>query len=550
MAASEKTTYRFDVDYAKLSEGYRAIKREMAEAEKAAKAVAKEQQRLAKETAREQERAAKETASAMERAWKSTKDAQKQALRDGLSEMKAASKEHDDSVKGMSARWASLGTSVLGAIGAMASISSVLGVLRDIQERFKGISESADATAKAMLPLSTQVAGKGGPAEVRKIALAGASFGLTPEETGTIGNTLKSIQGASIEKDLPTIAKLSNLGVAGQDAAPIAQAGIVRGLGSARASDLALKAADLSSWDVSDVARVMPKTMLFSSMESGLAAGSALAEAGVVKEQLPAQTEALSRVLNKDKSPLSRKFKLAGLSESERIDKLSAAADASGNRGEFLRTLPEKYKLGEEEGRALRAVLSLGGKFGQYERDLKATPAGELDARYSKVMEDPMQRRAFDARKAAAVARYQQDFGPMADAAEQERARIQTTGMRFQTELPPEVAAAMTDQEGKANWLGRGWSALQGIGFGSGLAGAARFATMPGSGGALGFTTGQEFLPSVFGRAPGGDSEAARTEKTDALLRALEANTQATMDNTKATGGGDAVGVTNRNADL
>lgn len=550
MVASEKTTYRFDVDYAKLSEGYRAIKREMAEAEKASKALAKEQQRIAKETAREQERAAKETSLAMERAWQRTKDAQKQALRSGLAEMKAASKEHDESVGGMSKRWASLGTSVLGAIGAMASISALSGVLRDIQERFKGISESADATAKAMKPLSVQVAGKEGPAFTRQAIAMGASQGLTPEETGALANTIKSIQGADFQKEFRTGAKLANLGVGGQDAAPIIQAGVVRGMGGQRAAELALTASDIAPWAVGDVAKVVPKTLGYSSLESGLAAGATLRTAGIPLEQMPASVEALQRVLTKDETPLARKFKLKGLGEAERIQKLSAAADASGNRAEFIRRMPEKYKLGEEESRALRAALSMGGDYyAQQEAALRGTQTGEMDRRFEAIMQDPLQKREFEGRRASAVSRAMQELGPMGDAAEQERARTQAQGARLMGELPPEVAAAMTDQEGRTNWMGRGWGALQRIGGGSGLAGAAR-ALIPGQGGALGTAAGQEFLPSVFGRASGGDNSAGRNDSTEAMLKALEANTQATIANTKATGGGDPVGAIDRNADL
>lgn len=616
--STEKTTYRFDADYAKLAEGYRAIMREEANAQKAAKESARAAQqnekmqrdamaasqravienerlkskakqdamRLAKKTAEEQKAAAikasreeaqaainerrramreavtmardeareertiaRETHREMQAAWRRTKEAQKESLRDGKKEMEDAAAAHNEETEGMAGGWKRIGTAALGAIAGMATVQSVISLLSDVQDRFDGITESADETAKALRPLATQTAGKGGAAEVKKIARMGAEYGLTPQETGEIGNTLKSIQGADVEKDLPTIAKLSNLGVQGQDAAPIAQAGIVRGMGSARASDLALRAADLSSWDVSDVARTMPKTALFSSMESGLAAGSVLAEAGVVKEQIPAQTEALSRVLNKDKSKLAKKFKLGGLSEAERVTKLNAAADASGNRSEFLRTLPEKYDLGEEEGRALRATLSLGNKYGEYEQQLRATPKGELDTRFSAVMQDPMQRREFEARRSDAMTRYATDFGPMAEAAEQERISKQATGARLMREMPTEAAAAMTDDQGRANWLGRGWSALQGIGGGSGLLGAAR-AIVPGQGGALGQSAGQEFLPSVFG-GNGSTRETANAEVSK-LVEALDKNTAATERNSQSTGSapvGAAAVPVDRNAD-
>lgn len=617
--STEKTTYRFDVDYAKLAEGYRAIMREEANAQKMAKESAKaaqqsekmqrdamaasqkavienerlkskakqEAMRLAKKTAEEQKAAAikaardeaqaainerrramreavsmareeareertiaRETHREMQASWRRTKEAQKESLRAGKKEMEDAAAAHNEETEGMAGGWKRIGTAALGAIAGMATVQSIISLLSDVQARFDGITESADETAKAMRPLATQTAGKGGPAEVRKIARMGAEFGLTPEETGTIGNTLKSIEGANVEKDLPTIAKLANLGVKGEDAAPIAQAGIVRGIGSGRASDLALQAADQSSWDVSDVARVMPKTMLFSSMESGLAAGSTLAKAGVVKEQIPAQVEALSRVLGKDKSKLSRRFKLGGLSEAERVEKLNAAADASGDRGEFMRTLPEKYDLGEEEGRALRAVLSQGNDFGRYEQQLRGTQAGELDRRFDLVMKDPQQKREFDARRSDALTRYATDFGPMADAAEQERISKQATGARLMREMPTEAAAAMTDDRGRANWLGRGWSALQDIGGGSGLLGAAR-AIVPGQGGALGQSAGQEFLPSVFG-GNGSTRETANAEVSK-LVEALDKNTAATERNSKSTGGelvGAGAGPIDRNADL
>lgn len=560
-ASSEKTTYRFDVDYAKLSEGYRAIKREMAEAEKASKEIAREQKRIAKETADAQSRAAKESANAMESAWKRTKDAQKQALRAGLLEMKAAAKEHDESVAGMSSKWAGLATSVGGAIAGMASISAVLGVLRDIQERFKGIAESADATAKAMKPLAVQVAGKEGPAFTRQAIAMGAAEGLTPEETGALANTIKSIQGADFQKEFKTGAKLANLGVEGQDAAPIIQAGVVRGMGGQRAAELALTASDRAPWSVADVAKVVPKTLGYSSLESGLAAGATLRTAGIPLEQMPASVEALQRVLTKDDTPLSKKFKLKGLNEAQRIQALSAAADASGNRAEFIRRMPEEYKLGEEESHALRAALSMGGDFyGQQEAALRGTQTGEMDRRFDAVMQDPLMKREFEGRRSTAVSRAMAELGPMGDAAEQERARTQAQGARLMGELPPEVAAAMTDQEGRANWMGRGWSALQRIGGGSGLAGVAR-TVIPGQASAFGQASGQEFLPSVFGRAPGGDSATTRmtvtNDQLERLATALEENTRATVTNSdvskltsKTLPGGDFSALADRNADL
>lgn len=501
---------------------------------------------------REQAKAAQEMERAATLAWKRTKAAQHEALRDGLHEMKAAAAAHDKDVSAIDKRWGGLGKTlgtlpakILGFVGAAASVQTVVGLLRDVEARFEGVSRSADETAKAMRALSVQTAGKEGAKFTRETLLLAAGHGMAPEDAGVLANTIKSIQGADFKKEFQTGAQLANLGVAGSDAAPIIQTGVVRGMGGQRAAELALTASDLAPWAVGDVAKVVPKTLGYSSLESGLAAGVTLRTAGVPLEQMPASVEALQRVLTKDKTPLSKKFHLAGLSESERIAALSAAADASGDREEFIRTMPEKYKLGEEESRALRAALSMGGDFyGKQETALRGVQTGELDRRFESIMQDPLQRREYEARRAASVARATQELGPVADAAEQVRARTQATGMKLLGEMPPEAAMAMTDDSGSANLLGRTWSSLQRVGAGSGIAGAA-LGFFPGGMGRLGAESVHEFVPSLIG----GDNEGDRNKQTDALLRALEANTEATNANTQASGG-DGARRTDRNAGL
>lgn len=520
---AEKVTYKMEADYAKLSEGYRRIKQEQVEAERAAKASEKEKQRIARETHRE-----------MDKAWNTTKDTQKRALRDGLQEMKRAAREHDESVGGMSQKWGALALRAGGAIAGMMSIGALVGVLRDIQQRFDGIAESADATARALRPLAVQVAGKEGPGFTRAAMLMGAKEGLSPEEVGELANTVKSIEGAT-QKDLLVGMRMTQLGVEGQDAAPIVQTGVVRGIGAQRAAELALTASDLAPWAPKDVAKALPKTMKFTSLEQGLAASATMRRAGIITEQIPYATEAVGRLLSKQDSPLAKKFKLKGLSETEQIARISAAADASGDREKFIRSLPEKYKVGEEEARGLQALLSQGDYFQRAEAALRAAPEGDVERRLAALREDPMQRREFEGRRAAAMARYQQEYGPMADAAAAERARTQATGMRLQEELPPEMAAAMTDANGRANWRGRTWVALQNRGGGSGVLGAMRLA-VPGQTGGFGLEMGREFLPSVFGGRNGGE-EFALNKKVDELVTALEANTAATRENSQASGG-------------
>lgn len=575
---TEKITYKFDSDYAKVQQGYRDIMKAAAEADRARKSAAKEQEaeqkrlskieaealaaskkavmenqkaksraaqdafrdtkRAAEETTRAQQAATRDSMRASERAWDRTKTVQREALRDGRKEMVGAAREHDEKVGGMTARWRGMAMAVGGAIAGMMSVRAVIGVLRDIQDRFDGIAQSADETARAMRPLAVQVAGKEGAGFTKEAAILGAKAGLTPEETGALANTIKSIQGADFQKEMVTGGKLANLGVTGQDVAPIIQAGVTRGMGGQRAAEVALAASDIAPWSVGDVAKALPKTMKFSSLETGLAASATMREAGIIGEQIPYATEAVGRLLSKEESPLAKKFKLKGLDEVQQVQKISAAADASGDREKFIRQLPEKYQIGEEEARGLQALLSRGDAFAEKTATLKGVKSGELDRRFGALMEDPMQRREIEERRAAALQRVATEYGPMGTAAEQERARTRATGMRLTEELPPEVAAAMTDESGRANWSGRTWGALQAQGGGSGILGSIR-ALIPGQGGMLGTQLGQEFLPSVFGRGGGESAETGRNESTDALVKALEENTAATRENSGATGGGD-----------
>ena len=436
---------------------------------------------------------------------------------DALENMTNSGNKATTSLGGVTQATTSLAKSIGGMIAGSVGLGTVAQLAREVAANFKAAAVEGDRVAKAMLPLSVQTAGKEAGASARAL-LMGAKEGLTPEESGTIANTLKSIQGSNFVKDFQTAAVLKNLGVEGQDAAPIVQAGVVRGIGSMRAADLALGAADLASWAPADVAKVIPKTLGYASMEEGLAAGATLRTAGIPMEQMPASVEALGRVLNKDATPLAKKFHLKGLSAEQRLDLLSAKADASGDRDEYIRKLPEKYKLGEEEGRALVAALSVKpeARFGKNLAALRGIKAGDAQARLDKVMEDPKVRSDFETRRSEALVNATKANGPAGDIGRALRTSEEADTMTVQRLAP--------------------WAPTEGL-FGSLTSGVMKVARGYATGGGGGIAASA--LPASADARLATATERAVTAM-ERLADITEQNTKATETNTGATGGGDA----------
>jgi len=392
-----------------------------------------------------------------------------------------------------------------GMVAGFASLATATQIVAALNAELKQTVDLSDKAAKGTAAFATQIANDPNAANILKgTRLQGAGYGLTPQETGEIANVIKAA-GGSLDKDFATAARLNQLGVQSQDAAAIVQMGITRGMGSDKAASLALTATDLSPTDMATIAKVAPKTRGFQTAEAGLAGAATLSTAGITPEQLPAATEALGRVLNKEQSALTKKFGLQGMSEAERLATLSRAADASGDRAAFIRQLPEKYKLGEEEGRALQAVLGQGDKYFESERALRATGAGDLEARHQRLRDvDPMFAQSEDARIAAETSKMADIYGPTAGVAQANRASRLERGARMQREHPylSKIPGMVDEESGEIGWLGQG-------------------------------------MYNQFGwMGPGADKQQGRTnDEVRQLREALDRNTEATRENSQSTGG-------------
>lgn len=492
-----------------------------------------------------------ETAKAMRELAKFAQEQRK--VEDNSDQMTRKSRKASDEVGFFGTQVGRATAAIGGMVAAGLSVNKVIDLVTQLDEKLGNVKQSSDAAANALLPLAVQVAGKEGGDFVRKTAIAGARAGLSPEETGKIANTIKSIQGSDFEKDFATAALLRNLGVKGEDAAPIIQAGITRGLGSQRAADLAVAASDLAPWDPATVARVIPKTLGFSSLESALSGAAMLKTAGVVDEQLPASTEALSRALSKNESELAKRFKLKGLGEGERIERLAQLARDSGDEAEFLRRLPERAKLGEEEGRALRAVLSTqlrgDATFGEFEGVLRGTQPGAAQRRLDLAMqENPAMRAEMESRIARETFAAAQIYGPLGAQAREHEARKQALGMQMQRDFPG-VAKFLTSDTGEVGLTGRAlmpflqaWN-TQRDAWRSVFGGISR----------------QEFVENERRRlSPYLDPVQAQRQEIEAvsdatlkdLTEALKENTEATRANSEATGTAESGATPIRNAGI
>ncbi|MFA6243080.1 MAG: hypothetical protein WC655_19235 [Candidatus Hydrogenedentales bacterium] len=371
-------------------------------------------------------------------------------------------------VDSLSTSFKSAALAATGMVTSALSLRGALAILEKYEAHLDAIKGKSDAAAIAIKPLAVQLAGiPGGPAERKRIERMGAAQGLTPDQIGQIGNTVKSIQGATMTREFPIAAVMSNMGVSPEAASQVVQAGVVRGIGSGRASDLVIGAADLAPIDVPGIANALPSTIQFSSMETGLAAAAALRTAGMPTEQLPTSLKAAARALGKDESNLAKKFKLQGLPETERIARLRSAAEASGNVGKFSSQayLSEKFGLGEEEAAAVGMLIQNSDKFRESESTLRKTPPLATAMRFKALMtQNPDLASEYEARIAKESSGFRQRYGSGAEAARLHEARQQALGMEFTREHP--ALAPWLVEDGKPGYLLRASDWLDRVGGG------------------------------------------------------------------------------------
>lgn len=456
-----------------------------------------------------------------------------------LAQMKEENKANEAADKKM----ASLGITAVKSIAAMMGISAVGTTIRSVVNEMERLDQAMVDSATRAAELSTgvrefvaiQAAGPGGLQQVRDTLAMGAEFGLTPEQAAGMAQPIQSIADASGEgilnaeerqrfiDDFQAAAKMVQITVTPEDAMRIITAGAARGQTGRQSADLLAMAADLSPVSPRIVAQSISATSEFSDQAEALSILTALAKEQTNTEKLPAAMERLARVLGKsgeigEPKPFTDKYGLAGLTETEKLQKLyteglkrgKGTTEAERVR-DFAATFAAEKGLSQENAQELARVvrqaplaMSTKGQLGQSE--------GRVDAAIQKLMADPVTAAGIVSQKQKAAAALTDLFGPQAGTAQARMFSRQTEGAAMMREgrmqdVDPSTGMALPIFQ-------RSWFGAPDL--------LRRYE-------ALGFAAGPGGAPSpMTPRAPiGGNTIADVSAAQEKLIKAIEANTEA-----------------------
>lgn len=225
----------------------------------------------------------------------------------------------------LASSWGNVGAKAGTAIAGMLSIGTVNGLLKEFESTLNRLSQRSNTFGRSAASLAAlQKPGEEGKI-LREAAISGAQFGVKPADSAQIFQTLQSVNRGDLgatKADFATSGRLSQFGVANQEATDIIRFSRARGLSGAQGASLAFTAAEESDLDIGAIAKAVPSTSQFSSMEQGLAVLSVLSKE-IPAGRLPEMLRNAATGLNANDSKLAKKFKLKGLSESERIASLA-----------------------------------------------------------------------------------------------------------------------------------------------------------------------------------------------------------------------------------
>lgn len=431
---------------------------------------------------------------------------------------------------------------------AVAAGASIRGLMA-IQEHQQAIG---DRQARAGLGLKEFVAlqapGAEGEAHVNKTLIAGASMGLTPEQTAAMAQPIQSVvdtdgdgrldekEKAKFDEDTTAAFRLAQLGVAPEDAGQVITGNRTKGIGGSMASNKLIAAADKSVGGPADFARAASAINQFEDSDTGLAVATALTAEGTPLEQLSTLTRGAALTLGSanDDSDFSKKFGLTGLSEAEKIAKLQEEGDRLGKGdtreariADFSRSFKSKEGggLDEEKARAMGLLVRQGDMFASTREALANVDPEMLSGKIAQLEKSPLTRGTLLAEEAKATAAVGTFFGPEAAGGERKRqARLERGA-----ELQRGGLSIGTDPESGAATLSPGRLFAEIVG------------SMTGAG-------------TFRGKESGGTEgvKEALQELRDAMLRnneLLEKNSAATAENTGASRGKTPVGGAASNAE-
>ena len=436
------------------------------------------------------------------------------------------------------------------ALAAMGGFAAIIGIVTKLEDHLNAVAEKNKAIARSMIPLA-QLYGSGNLD--REMLTTGAHYGMVPMDSAALGVTIPAGLGAT-KKDFAIGAQLAQMGVAPDRAGDVLVAGISRGVGSQRAGDLTLVGAGESKLTANEFARSIPASAQFSRMEEGLAAAAAISLSGVQAERIPELTKAAAKVLANDNGDFVKKFKsLKGKTESDKIVELRRLADASGDVGKFasISNLTGQVKgLDELSAEAIGMLIRNSGAYEATEQKLTAVKSGELQRTIARIRKQrPEIAKQWDDQQASAELAVNQYIGKEGDKASDWALRNKARGLLIKR-THPGLAPLLTDDEGRANALGRFYATLspnlldyEPVAEGDWLSKKKRKEVrLPEQ-----VRSGQEALQAETRYLSKANDDVVSERTARHLVSALDANTAATASNTAATSadkssGGDHAG--------
>ncbi len=352
--------------------------------------------------------------------------------------------------------------SALKAVGGMIGIgtaaSAFATVTREIERMDQALVESAkkaNAQGRGLREFAAlQAPGKEGQKFVRETLLKAAEYGVSPEQAAQVAQPIQSLadkdgngilsatERKEYEPDFGASLGLIQSGVASEDALRVITAGRARSQSGAESADLLIRASETSAQGPATFARSISSTGEFSDQKEALSILSALTKEQTDPGKLPAAMERLGLVLGKvgeegETGKFTKKFGLAGMAETEKVDALRQYGAANGQGAteddrvrDFTAKLPNEKGLSKEQAidlaRVVRQAESATGTRGILEND----SVGRLDAARAKLMADPITRGAILEDRQKAIAENVDLMGPQAVDAQARLGKRQMEGAK------------------------------------------------------------------------------------------------------------------------
>jgi hypothetical protein len=390
---------------------------------------------------------------------------------------------------------ASMRQSVISAgkmLGGLLGLGSAAGAIKVVTDELmrmdQALVDSAKSANTQMKGLREFVAQQDGSAEGQKflgeVLIQGAQRGLTTDASAKMAGPIQSISDAdgngkldaaerkNFDTDFGAAAGMSEAGVAAADALKIITAGRARGQSGAVSADLMSKAAQLSAINPSDVAKSISATSEFSDQSEALSVFNALAVEQTDTAKLPAAMERLGVILGKagevgETEKFSKKYGLAGLSETEKIAKLRAEGNRRGKGAteeervrDWTATLPGEDGLAKETALDLARVVRQAPVMNKAKTALAAGSTGALDEILRKNEASPFAGPGIVQDRQAALKAVGELIGPQSEAAQRALAARQIEGAAAiksgdVANLTPEGDMKPLGEQTWGAWLGK-----------------------------------------------------------------------------------------------